>query len=238
MYVYVYGKNVLKEYLGNNQKINNVYLTEGFKDKDILNLIEKNNLNYSYLPKNKIDRLVNGNHQGIILDIDDFKYSSLEDVLSNIKNEYPLLVMLDHLEDPHNLGAIIRTSEALGVDGIIIPNKRSISVNGTVIKTSAGAISNIPIIEVSNLVNTMNILKKKGFWFVGTDMNGEDYSTLDYKMPLCLVIGSEGSGMSNLVRKTCDYIVSIPMKGKVNSLNASVASAIVISNVILNRRSN
>ena len=146
--------------------------------------------------------------------------------------------MLDHLEDPHNLGAIIRTSEALGVDGIIIPNKRSISVNGTVIKTSAGAISNIPIIEVSNLVNTMNILKKKGFWFVGTDMNGEDYSTLDYKMPLCLVIGSEGSGMSNLVRKTCDYIVSIPMKGKVNSLNASVASAIVISNVILNRRSN
>lgn len=236
--MYVYGKNVLKEYLGNNQKINNVYLTEGFKDKDILNLIEKNNLNYSYLPKNKIDRLVNGNHQGIILDIDDFKYSSLEDVLSNIKNEYPLLVMLDHLEDPHNLGAIIRTSEALGVDGIIIPNKRSISVNGTVIKTSAGAISNIPIIEVSNLVNTMNILKKKGFWFVGTDMNGEDYSTLDYKMSLCLVIGSEGSGMSNLVRKTCDYIVSIPMKGKVNSLNASVASAIVISNVILNRRSN
>lgn len=236
--MYVYGKNVLKEYLGNNQKINNVYLTEGFKDKDILNLIEKNNLNYSYLPKNKIDRLVNGNHQGIILDIDDFKYSSLEEVLSNIKNEYPLLVMLDHLEDPHNLGAIIRTSEALGVDGIIIPNKRSISVNGTVIKTSAGAISNIPIIEVSNLVNTMNILKKKGFWFVGTDMNGEDYSTLDYKMPLCLVIGSEGTGMSNLVRKTCDYIVSIPMKGKVNSLNASVASAIVISNVILNRRSN
>ena len=236
--MYVYGKNVLKEYLGNNQKINNVYLTEGFKDKDILNLIEKNNLNYSYLPKNKIDRLVNGNHQGIILDIDDFKYSSLEEVLSNIKNEYPLLVMLDNLEDPHNLGAIIRTSEALGVDGIIIPNKRSISVNGTVIKTSAGAISNIPIIEVSNLVNTMNILKKKGFWFVGTDMNGEDYSTLDYKMPLCLVIGSEGSGMSNLVRKTCDYIVSIPMKGKVNSLNASVASAIVISNVILNRRSN
>ena len=236
--MYVYGKNVLKEYLGNNQKINNVYLTEGFKDKDILNLIEKNNLNYSYLPKNKIDRLVNGNHQGIILDIDDFKYSSLEEVLSNIKNEYPLLVMLDHLEDPHNLGAIIRTSEALGVDGIIIPNKRSISVNGTVIKTSAGAISNNPIIEVSNLVNTMNILKKKGFWFVGTDMNGEDYSTLDYKMPLCLVIGSEGSGMSNLVRKTCDYIVSIPMKGKVNSLNASVASAIVISNVILNRRSN
>ena len=236
--MYVYGKNVLKEYLGNNQKINNVYLTEGFKDKDILNLIEKNNLNYSYLPKNKIDRLVNGNHQGIILDIDDFKYSSLEEALSNIKNEYPLLVMLDHLEDPHNLGAIIRTSEALGVDGIIIPNKRSISVNGTVIKTSAGAISNIPIIEVSNLVNTMNILKKKGFWFVGTDMNGEDYSTLDYKMPLCLVIGSEGSGMSNLVRKTCDYIVSIPMKGKVNSLNASVASAIVISNVILNRRSN
>ena len=236
--MYVYGKNVLKEYLGNNQKINNVYLAEGFKDKDILNLIEKNNLNYSYLPKNKIDRLVNGNHQGIILDIDDFKYSSLEEVLSNIKNEYPLLVMLDHLEDPHNFGAIIRTSEALGVDGIIIPNKRSISVNGTVIKTSAGAISNIPIIEVSNLVNTMNILKKKGFWFVGTDMNGEDYSTLDYKMPLCLVIGSEGSGMSNLVRKTCDYIVSIPMKGKVNSLNASVASAIVISNVILNRRSN
>lgn len=236
--MYVYGKNVLKEYLGNNQKINNVYLAEGFKDKDILNLIEKNNLNYSYLPKNKIDRLVNRNHQGIILDIDDFKYSSLEEVLSNVKNEYPLLVMLDHLEDPHNLGAIIRTSEALGVDGIIIPNKRSISVNGTVIKTSAGAISNIPIIEVSNLVNTMNILKKKGFWFVGTDMNGEDYSTLDYKMPLCLVIGSEGSGMSNLVRKTCDYIVSIPMKGKVNSLNASVASAIVISNVILNRRSN
>ena len=234
--MYVYGKNVLKEYLGNNQKINNVYLTEGFKDKDILNLIEKNNLNYSYLPKNKIDRLVNGNHQGIILDIDDFKYSSLEEVLSNIKNEYPLLVMLDHLEDPHNFGAIIRTCEAAGVTGIIIPKDRSVDVNATVMKTSAGALNNMKICKVTNLNRTIDELKENGIWIIGTDMdNSVPYTEVDYNIPIALIIGSEGFGISRLVREKCDYVVNIPMKGSVNSLNASVAAGILIYKVLEKR---
>ena len=144
--------------------------------------------------------------------------------------------MLDHLEDPHNFGAIIRTCEALGADGIIIPNDRSVSVNGTVVKTSVGAISNIKIIRVSNLTSCINKLKGIGYWIVGTDMNGEDYTKIDYKMPVCLVIGNEGKGMSKIVTNNCDYIASIPMEGKVNSLNASVSLAIVLSEIVNSRR--
>ena len=144
--------------------------------------------------------------------------------------------MLDHLEDPHNFGAIIRTCEALGIDGIIIPNDRSVGINGTVVKTSVGSIVNVNIIRVPNLANTIEKLKDNGYWFVGTDMKGTEYTKIDYNMPTCLVIGNEGHGMSNIVKNNCDFIATIPMTGKVNSLNASVSCAIILSDIVNQRK--
>ena len=139
--------------------------------------------------------------------------------------------MLDHLEDPHNFGAIIRTSVALGGDAIIIPNDRNVPINGTVVKTSAGAISHIPIIRVPNLNSTITKLKQDGYWIIGTDMEGSNYRTIDYHMPICLIIGNEGKGMSKVIKDNCDYIATIPMTGKINSLNASVSCAIILSQI-------
>ena len=234
--MYIYGKNVLKEKLNSNDKINKVYLSDKFKDYEIINLLKEKKIKVNYVPNNFLDKKVDGLHQGIVLEIDEVKTYELEDVIDNINSEYPTLVMLDHLEDPHNFGAIIRTCEALGVDGIIIPNDRSVSINGTVVKTSAGAISHIKIIRVSNLTATINKLKKKGYWIVGTDMVGEDYTKIDYKMSTCLIIGNEGKGMSKIVTDNCDYIATIPMQGKVNSLNASVSLAIILAQIVNSRR--
>ena len=168
--------------------------------------------------------------QGIILYIEDFKYSDIEDFTCN---DSSVIVILDHLEDPHNLGAIVRTCEAAGVDGIIIPKDRSVEVNSTVMKTSAGALENMKIAKVTNLNQTINKLKDKGYWIVGTDMeNSTDYRKIDYTGKIALVIGNEGTGMSRQVRESCDFIASIPMYGKINSLNASVAAGIMIYEVI------
>ena len=153
----------------------------------------------------------------------------------NVKKENPVIVMLDHLEDPHNFGAIIRTSEALGVDAIIIPTDRSVKVNSTVVKTSVGAIEYIPIIRVVNLNDTIRKLKDDGYWIIATDMDGEDYTKIDYNMPVCIVIGNEGRGISRMVSENSDIIASIPMKGKINSLNASVSCAIVLSHIMKDR---
>lgn len=147
-----------------------------------------------------------------------------------------LIVMLDHIEDPHNFGAIIRTCEAAGVSGIIIPNDRSVSVNATVIKTSVGTCDNVKIVRVTNLNKTIEYLKKNGYWIFGTDMDGTSYDELDYKGKTCIICGNEGKGMSKLVRDNCDFIASIPMNGKVNSLNASVATAIILFEAVKNRR--
>ena len=234
--MYIYGKNVAKEKINSGERINKVYLSEKFKDYEILKLLKDNKIKVNYVPMSFLDKKVDGLHQGIILEVDEEKTYNLEEVIDNISKEYPTLVMLDHLEDPHNFGAIIRTCEALGVDGIIIPNDRSVTVNGTVVKTSVGAISNIKIIRVSNLTACINKLKGKGYWIVGTDMVGEDYTKIDYNMPVCLVIGNEGKGMSKIVTDNCDYIATIPMVGKVNSLNASVSLAIVLSQVVNSRR--
>lgn len=234
--MYIYGKNVLKERISSGKEIRKVYLAKDFRDKEFLDLLKEIKIPIISVDRKQLDKMVSQNHQGVILEIEDFEYSSLEEVLSQIDKPYPLLVMLDHLEDPHNLGAIIRTSEALGVDGIILPNKRSVLVNGTVMKTSAGAIHHIPIILVSNLVNTINTLKKEGYWIVGSDMSSLPYDEIDYKMPVCLVIGNEGTGISKLVLENCDYVVSIPMSGKVNSLNASVATGILLSEIVLKRK--
>lgn len=230
--MYIYGKNVALEYLEKKEKIKKAIISKDFKDQKILSLLQKQNISTRFLSKKEIDELAKGNNQGIILDVPDFTYNTIND----IPLEDGFVVILDHLEDPHNFGAIIRTCEAAGVDAIIIPKDRSVDVNSTVIKVSTGAISNIKIIKVTNLVNVIKELKEKGYWFIGTDMEGTSYEQIDYKGNIGIIIGNEGKGMSDIITKNCDFIASIPMKGKVNSLNASVAAGIVIFEALKQRR--
>ena len=229
--MYIYGKNVAKETLKTNKKIFKAILSKNFKEEDILKQLQERNIIIEYKDKRWMDE-ISLNHQGIILSVPDYKYASIEE----INEETSFIVILDHLEDPHNLGAIIRTSEAAGVEYIIIPKNRSIEVNSTVMKTSAGALENMKIIQVTNLVQTMKQLKQKGFWFYGTDMEGDVYTDLSYQGKIGLIIGSEGYGMSRLVKEECDFIASIPMKGKINSLNASVAAGVVIYEAVRQRK--
>ena len=222
--MYVCGKNVVREYLNSDEKINGAIVFENFNDEEILKKLRLKTNNIKYVRKQEIDRMTKENHQGIIINVEDFEYADIDD----LKKDDALVVILDHIEDPHNFGAIIRTCEAAGVTGIIIPKNRCVEVNATVIRTSVGASKYVPIVEVTNLTNTINELKKDGFWVVGTDMDGTNYTEIDYKGKTCLIIGNEGSGMSRIVRENCDFIATIPMNGKINSLNASVAAGIVI----------
>lgn len=233
----VYGRNVAKELLTSRDKFKNIkkiYLQDDFLDKKINSLLEKVKIPIIFKSKQQMDDLSKGVHQGIILDITDYKYAQLDKVLEDNPN---FIVMLDHLEDPHNLGAIIRTCEAAGVDAIIIPKDRQVGINSTVMKTSAGTLINMKIICVSNLVNTIKKLKKNNFWVVGTSLEKSiDYRKIDYSGKVVLIIGNEGHGMSRLVSEECDFIANIPMYGNVNSLNASVASGIMIYEVVRNRK--
>lgn len=219
----VYGKNVVLESLNKNDEIKKAYIYEKFNDREILNKLSDKNITISYVSKFDLDHLVHGNHQGIVVEVADYDYALLDDVLME-----DVVVMLDHLEDPHNLGAIIRTCEAAGVKGIIIPKDRSVKVNATVVKVSVGTIENVKIAMVNNLVNTLKEMKEKGYWIIGTDMDGTDYRKIDYNGKIVIVIGNEGKGISRLVKENCDFVASIPMRGEVNSLNASVASALII----------
>ena len=225
----VYGRNVAEEVIKRNIKINKIYIQDNM-DSEITSMLS------SYkkitMKKREMDNKFPYVHQGIVMDISDYKYKELKDIRFNNS----LVVMLDHIEDPHNFGAIIRTCEAAGVEYIIIPDNRSVEVNSTVIKTSVGTVFNMNIIKVTNLVNTINYLKKNGFWVVGTDMIGTDYTEIDYKGNTCIIVGNEGKGMSRLVSDNCDFIASIPMLGEVNSLNASVACAIVVFEAVKSRR--
>ena len=232
--MFVYGKNVAKETLRSNKAVKKAYLSKEFNDKEIISLLEKKNVNVEYLSKNEIMKMDKNNNQGIILSVPDFEYCSLSSI---IDCEKPFIVILDHLEDPHNFGAIIRTCEAAGVTGIIIPKDRSVSVNATVVKVSTGAISDISIIQVTNLSQTIELLKKHGYWIVGTDMTGESYDKIDYKGNTVIIIGNEGKGMGTNIKNNCDFIATIPMNGKTNSLNASVAAGIIIFEAVKNRRS-
>ena len=228
----VYGKNVARDLLKNNKKVRKVIIQDNFDDKDILSTIEKLNLKVDVKSKKEIDNLCSGLHQGIILDIPDYQYTELEDLLDE-----EVLVLLDHLEDPHNLGAIIRTCEAAGIKGVIIPKDRQVGINATVWKTSVGTLDNVKVSEVSNVVNTIEKLKKHGYWIVGTSLeNSMDYREIDYNGKIVLIIGNEGAGISSLVSKKCDFLAKIPMYGTTNSLNASVAAGIMIYEIIRNRK--
>lgn len=216
----VCGKNVFNEL--DYKTVRKITLSNTFKDQDILNKIKSNKLRYIMSDPKIMDKIMPHN-QGIIIEIDDYNYASLD-----VIEDAPLVVMLDHLEDPHNFGAIIRTCEARGVKNIIIPKDRGVTVNETVMKTSAGALNHVNIIMVTNLVKTINDLKNQGYFVYGAEANGHDYRHVDYADKVLLVIGSEGNGLSRLVVDNCDEIISIPMHGEVNSLNASVAASILL----------
>ena len=212
----VYGKNVLKEL--DIKKIKKAYVASN----NYLDYLKKNKIKFEYVDKNRLDKMRDGKHQNIVLEIYDYDYYTLDDINGDF------IVLLDHIEDPHNLGAIIRTCECAGIKEIIIPKDRSCLVNETVMKSSAGALAHVKIIMVSNLNNAINRLKKANYFIYSADMNGVNYSEVDYANKKVLIIGNEGHGVSKLIKENSDYIVSIPMYGRVNSLNASASAAILI----------
>ena len=215
----VTGKNVFNELDVKN--IRKVYLSSSFSDKNIINHIQNNHIKYVVTEQRILDNMVKHN-QGIVVEISDYEYKTM-DVIDD-----DFVIMLDHLEDPHNFGAIIRTAESIGIKNIIIPKDRSVVVNETVMKCSAGTLNHVNIIQVSNLVNAINYLKDSGFFIYGAEADGVNYKKENYDGKKCLVIGSEGKGISPIIRKSCDVIISLPMRGHINSLNASVAAGILI----------
>lgn len=220
----VFGKNVFNEMKNDFKNIKKVYLSTSFKDKEIIDFIKENNIPYVSVDKTKFDKMAEGHSQGIMMEINDYEYKNLNELDTKEKK----IVMLDHLEDPHNFGAIIRTCEANGIKSIIIPKDRSVCVNSTVMKTSSGALEYVNIYMVSNLRNTIDFLKDRGYFVYGAEADGIDYREVSYSEKIVLVIGSEGNGLSKIVRDNCDEIISIPMHGKVNSLNASVSAGVLI----------
>lgn len=217
----VCGKNVFNE--TDPKKIRRVRLSSNFRNQDIMNKIKSNKIKYIVSDQRELDKLMQHN-QGIVIEISDYEYKDL----SVIDKDEKIVLLLDHLEDPHNFGAIIRTCEARGIKSVIIPKDRSVAVNDTVMKTSAGALNRVNIIMVPNLVNAMNKLKDDGFFVYASAMDGRDYKKVSYSDRVVLVIGNEGKGISKIVRDNSDEIISIPMIGSINSLNASVAAGILM----------
>ncbi len=239
----VEGRNAVLELLESGKDINKIYIESGEKTgsiNKIIALAKENKVLISYIDKNKMRQMATTeNYQGVIAVVPPYEYVEVEDILQEAKNknEDPFVVILDGIEDVHNLGAIIRTAETAGVHGIIIPKRRAASVNATVNKVSAGAVEHMKIARVNNLNETIKELKEAGLWICGTDMDTETYYyNQDLKGPLAIVIGSEGFGMSRLVKENCDFIVKIPMKGKITSLNASVSAGIVIYEAVKQRK--
>ena len=229
----IYGKNPVIEAI-NAKKAIKVFLVSNFSDQKILSLIKNNKVPVSYVAPNEMDKMSNnGVHQGIGAELKPYQTVSLEEIIHKTKNkEKKIIVMLDGIEDPHNLGAILRSADVFEASGIILPKHNSVSLNATVAKTSAGAINYVPVAVVNNLNQAIKTLKDEGYWIVSTDGSAEiSYSSIKYDFPVVVVIGSEGKGVSSLVLKHSDYIVKIPQFGHVNSLNASVAAGILLAEV-------
>lgn len=229
------------EVLKSERDINKIFLQEGLsgsKISEILGLAKKRNIQVQMVPKSKLDTLVDGmNHQGIVVAAAAFQYAELDDLFAAaaLKKEDPFFIILDGLEDPHNLGSIMRTADASGAHGIIIPKRRAVGLTATVAKASTGAIEHVPVVRVTNLVQTINELKDRGVWLYGTDMKGQDYRQWDTKLPIAVVMGNEGKGISRLVKEQMDGMVTIPMVGHVQSLNASVAASLLMYEVYRGR---
>ena len=227
------GKNVAREILNTNVVVKNVFLLESFNNEELLSLISKNKIKCTYKTQSEMDKLTKENHQGIILEIEDYKFLDFNDIRNDSKANF--IVILDRIEDPRNFGAIIRTCECAGVDYIIVPNKGNCDITPVVLKTSSGATANSKIVKVANLTSTISKLKEMGFWIVGAEAGGTTYTEIDYSGKIALIIGSEGFGIKKIIKDNCDFIASIPLKGKVNSLNASVAAGILIYEVLKTR---
>lgn len=238
---FIIGKNPVLEALRSNREINKVLIAESSQKgqmKQIISLAKEKNVLIQFVPKKKIDQLVEGSHQGVIAQVAPYQYAQIDDLfaLAEKKNEPPLFILLDEIEDPHNLGSIMRTADAVGAHGIIIPKRRAVGLTATVAKASTGAIEYIPVVRVTNMVQTIEQLKQRGVWIAGTDAKGdEDFRTMDGTLPLGIVIGSEGKGMGRLVREKCDFLLRLPMKGHVTSLNASVSAALLLYEVYRKR---
>ena len=236
------GRNSVLELLESGRDINKVFITEGEKQgsiNKIINMAKARKILITEVSKAKLNQMSQTeNNQGVIAIVPPFDYCEVEDILEEAKQrkEPPFILILDGIEDPHNLGSIIRTAETAGVHGIIIPKRRAASVNATVNKVSAGAVEHMKIARVNNINETIEYLKNNGVWIYGTDMHTQNYSyDEDYRGSVAIVIGSEGFGMSRLVKENCDFLVKIPMKGKITSLNASVSSGIVMYEVVKQR---
>jgi 23S rRNA (guanosine2251-2'-O)-methyltransferase len=240
---YIVGKNPVIEALKSGRDINKILIAEGSQHgqmQRITHLAKETNVLVQFVPKKKIDQITDQNHQGVLAYVAAYQYAELDDLFAAAerKNEPPFFLLLDEIEDPHNLGSIMRTADAVGAHGIIIPKRRAVGLTATVAKASTGAIEYIPVVRVTNMARTIDDLKERGVWIAGTDAKGkDDYRRLDGTMPLGLVIGSEGKGMGRLIRDKCDFLIHLPMAGKVTSLNASVAAALLMYEVYRKRHS-
>ena len=238
----VAGRNAVMEALKGSRSVNKLMIANGSTEgsiKEIIAVAKDKGVNIQYWDRSKLDSIARGiRHQGVLAQVAPVQYAELEDILQVAKdrNEPPFIVLLDELEDPHNLGAILRTADAAGVHGVLIPKHRSCPLSATVAKTSAGAVEHVPVARVGNLVQTIKKLKQEGLWVAAADMDGKDYYDTDLTGPLLLIIGSEGQGVGRLVKEQCDFVVRIPMVGKINSLNASVAGSILMYETMKQRR--
>jgi len=238
MAIYLYGRNAVRSSLV-NQKVHKLYIQANFRDQDILKLAKEAGISVDICEQSQLNSLANqAKHQGVVALIDDFSYTDLKDLISYSKaKSNPFILILAGIEDPHNLGAIARTADAFAVDGIIIPKDRSVEVTPTALKVATGAFDFVRVAQVTNLNQTLTELKKAGYWIVSSDGSAtQNYLDLKYDFPLVLIIGSEGKGIPALLLKNSDFIVKIPMHGHVNSLNASVATAVIVAGVIDKRQ--
>lgn len=240
-YDLIVGKNPVIEAIQSGRTIKEILISQQLNHKTEQKLQRAANrmhINMRKVPRQTLDELTKDRHQGIIAYVKPYEYASLEDLFHRAKErkEDPFFIILDELNDPHNLGSILRTADATGVHGVIIPKRRAVGLTATVAKTSAGAIEYVPVVQVANIVDVMKELKERNVWVIGTDANAtEDYRTLDGSTPVALVIGNEGKGMSRLVKETCDWTIRLPIKGQVASLNASVACSILLYEVYRKR---
>ncbi|WP_455662987.1 23S rRNA (guanosine(2251)-2'-O)-methyltransferase RlmB [Pradoshia sp.] len=237
----IMGRNTVLEALRSERDIHKIWVAEGATKGQIQQVIavaKENKVMIQVVPKKKLDQMVEGNHQGVIAQVAAYQYAELDDIfrMAAKKQEDPFILLLDELEDPHNLGSILRTADASGVHGIIIPKRRSVGLTATVAKSSTGAIEHVPVVRVTNLSRTIEELKERGVWIAGTDAKGsQDYRKMDGTMPLGIVIGSEGRGMSRIIKEKCDFLFHLPMVGHVTSLNASVAASLLMYEVYRKR---
>lgn len=238
--MFIEGKNAIMEAIENGITINKILIDKNFQGRkdEIIGLATEHKIKFEFVPRVILDKKSKtAHHQGYIADAVEFSYSSIEDILINAqnKNEMPFIVLLDGIEDPHNFGAIIRSCECAGVHGIIIPKNRACQVNETVLRTSTGAITNMPITKVTNLKDAIAFLKDNNIWVFSAEIGGENIYTKNLNLPIAIIIGSEGFGIKQSIKEKCDGVLTLPLKGKVNSLNASVACGIVIFEVLRQR---